>query len=301
MSASESPIAALPPLLTLPSPFADHPGVVRLLEPADAPQETLQERLRDGNYDKPFLLEDAHVRGLLFGLEYIQSSMRLAAPDALDLIYTQYMMGFLLFHTNVKRIALLGLGGGSLAKFCYRHLPDADLTAIEADANVLAFRDAFCIPPDDDRFHAVQADAGQFIVERAAGPSRDANFDVLLVDVFDGKGLADSVTAQDFYHNARRCLAAKGVLVANLTGTAAERSAHLDLIHHAFGDNLLLVSVDDACNHVAFAFQDRNFEPRWKWIDGQAAAMQRRYGLDFAKMARELQHNWRYGWEMVRL
>ena len=45
-AAPESPATAkllsLLTLLTIPSPFADHPGLVRLLEPADAPLAPLQ-------------------------------------------------------------------------------------------------------------------------------------------------------------------------------------------------------------------------------------------------------------------
>ena len=41
------------------------------------------------------------------------------------------MMGFLLFQPAPARIAMIGLGGGSLAKYCALKLPEADFTAIE--------------------------------------------------------------------------------------------------------------------------------------------------------------------------
>ena len=49
--------------------------------------------------------------------------MSLDEPDALVTAYTRKMMAFLLFNPAPKRIAMVGLGGGSLAKFCYRNLP----------------------------------------------------------------------------------------------------------------------------------------------------------------------------------
>ena len=282
-------------LLTFPSPFPDHPGTVRLLEPADADAAPFREQLLDGSYGRPFVLENEHTRGLLFNLDYIQSSMRLAAPDALDLVYSHYMMAFVLFHTQVRRLLLLGLGGGSLAKFCHRHLPQVDFTAVEFHPDVIALREAFLLPPDDEHFRVIEADAAAYVAE--AGPP----FDVILMDAFDGRGIAQSVTEVGFYELARRRLAAKGLLVANISGESHERRAHLDLIRDAFGDNLLLANVDDGANHVVFASADPRFEPRWKWIGSQALAMKARFGLDFPKIAGEFRRNQERGWERVPL
>ena len=57
------------------------------------------------------------VRSLYLGSDTIQSSMRLSDPDALELAYARGMMMFLLFHAVPKDVLILGLGGGSIAKF----------------------------------------------------------------------------------------------------------------------------------------------------------------------------------------
>ena len=286
--------------LQMASPFPGFPGVLRLLEPPDLPAadiDILRKRLLEQTYNKPFLLEDGVTRTLLFNLDYIQSAMRLADPDALDLRYTHKMMAFLLFHTNTKRLLLLGVGGGSLVKYCYRHMPKLDLTAVDFDADVLAFRSAFLIPPDNARFRIVHADAAVFVTDYSCCPA--SAFDVILVDACNAAGFAPSITQPGFYEAVRKCLAGRGVLVANLVGEVTERRAHLELIRAAFGDNLLLISVEEGCNHVAYAFKEANFEPRWKWISSQAKAMQARYGLDFPLMAARLERNWYRGWEQV--
>ena len=51
------------------------------------------------------------------------------------------MMGFLLFIPSPARILMVGLGGGSLAKFCFRHLPDAAIDVVEINPHVIALRD----------------------------------------------------------------------------------------------------------------------------------------------------------------
>jgi spermidine synthase len=47
-----------------------------------------------------------------------QSAMSLSEPDALIAQYTRKMMSFLLFNPDPKHIVMIGLGGGSLAKYC---------------------------------------------------------------------------------------------------------------------------------------------------------------------------------------
>ena len=272
--------------VSLPSPFPDHPGTLYLLDAPDTPPGVLRQQLLAGTYAQPYLLDDGETRSLLFSLAFVQSSMRLAAPDALDLAYTRLMMAFVLFHTNVRRLLLLGLGGGSLVKFIRRHLPDIAITAIEADPRVLAFRDAFHLPPDDARLHTVVADAATYVAD---APCPANTYDVILVDAFEAGGAAESISTAQFYANARARLAPRGVLVANLAGELPERRAHLELMREAFADNVLVVPAEDGCNHVAFTFRDVAFEPRWKWISSQARAFQTRYGIDFPKLVGRLE------------
>ena len=140
----------------------------------------------------------------------IQSEMLLARPDALVLAYLRAMMGFILFAPSPRRIVMVGLGGGSLAKFCHRHFPDAHITVIELRTDVIALRDAFHVPPDGERFTIVQADAADWL---AAHPG---SADVLLVDGFDARGLPPRLADAPFYMDCRRALQPGGVLVANV-------------------------------------------------------------------------------------
>src|SRR5512132_3183095 len=73
----------------------------------------------------PFVRKGLTSQSLYFSIEEVQSRMQLQHPDALDLRYTRTMMGFLRFLPAPRAIAMIGLGGGSLAKFCHRYLPKA--------------------------------------------------------------------------------------------------------------------------------------------------------------------------------
>src|SRR3954451_15078178 len=78
-----------------------------------------------------YVSERHGVRSLHIGSDTVQSSMRLARPNDLELSYTRSMMGFLLFAPPPKSVLMIGLGGGSLAKFIFHRLPDTTIEAVE--------------------------------------------------------------------------------------------------------------------------------------------------------------------------
>lgn len=272
-----------PELLDLPSPFLIKNSRLRVMESLDTPVEPLYARLRDGTYDKPFIIEDGRLRYLHLGMTFVQSVMRIDQPDALDLRYTQKMMGFLLFNHSPEHIVMLGLGGGSLAKFCYRALPSATVTAIEIDPHVIALRRHFAIPDDDARFRIVYGDAAEFIARTA-----DA-IDILLVDAFDAHGIAHSLASREFLLRTHTALSASGILVMNLAG---EKSRYTDLVDETreiFDRQTLLVAARDDGNHILFAFKQRQFEPDWKQLKQRAQELKAHYGLDFPLFAQKLE------------
>lgn len=281
--------ATLRQFCRLPSPFPTEHGTLVLLEEDGVTPDELVLRLREQRYRRPFVLDNGHQRLLLFSLDYIQSAMLVDSPDVLVLAYTREMMAFLLFHTNVRELGLIGFGGGSLVKFCHRQLPAARITAVEFDPDVIAFRDHFLVPDDDARLSVIEADGAAWL------GSRREPLDVLLVDAFDVHGFSPTLSTPAFYEEAKRKLARNGVLVVNLTGESADRQRHIGLIGDAFGDNLLVVAIEDGFNHVVFAFRDAGFEPRWKWIGSQARALGTRYGLDFSAMLGRLERCRRFG------
>src|SRR6185437_16221677 len=217
-------------LLAIESPFPQAHCQLRFLEPRDCCRQTLWTRLFNGTYDKPFIIDTGLRRALHFNFDGVQSAMDLLAPDRLTLAYTRRMMAFLLFNSEPGRILLLGLGGGSLAKFCRRHLPDTALTTVEVNSDVITLREEFEVPEDDDRFHVVHADGAEYL----AGSS-DCQ-DVILADACDPTGIAAGLNTLQFYRNARRCLTSAGILVVNPCGDEPARAEHLLKIRQVFGE-----------------------------------------------------------------
>ncbi|MBS1140676.1 MAG: Spermidine synthase-like protein [Proteobacteria bacterium] len=276
-------------LYELPSPFEVETGTVLMLEPAWAKAGELRAQLLDESYSKPFIIDDGKSRFLYFNVRLMQSEMSLKAPHDLAIRYTQKMMAFLLFQPRPKRIVLIGLGGGSLIKFCHRRMPGTQLTAIELDPNVIAFRDAFMVPPDDERLQIIEADGAEYLENTEKG------IDALLVDAFDKTGFAPSLANREFFDNAYAKLSGNGVLVINLAGEKESYAGLIGEAMHVFDDQVIVISVPDDGNHVLYAFKERYFEPRWRWLHNYAKELRAKFGLDFPAFVQKMERSTKLG------
>jgi spermidine synthase len=197
----------------------------------------MPDSIESAQYVKPFVYEGMSSKALHFSICETQSRMQYQDPSALALEYTRTMMGFLLFNPEPHDITMIGLGGGSLAKFCYRYLPRARIHVVEINPHVLALRDEFQVPPDDERFSVIRDDGAQYVRDR---PSR---CDVLLVDGFDSQGLPARLCSQRFYNDCHETLQPGGIMVANLHCDHRHYDALVDRIRSSFEGSVLVVEV----------------------------------------------------------
>jgi spermidine synthase len=215
------------------------------------------------------------IRSLHLGSETVQSSMKLADPTELVLSYTRAMMAFLLFDPRPQRILMIGLGGGSLAKFVYRHLPSVQITVVESQPRVIAAaRQYFHVPPDDSRFRVELAEGSQWV---AAHPR---SCEVLMVDGYDGHEQVSELSSEGFYADARAALTDGGILVVNLWSSDSRLDAYVQRIERVF-DAVACVPAERRGNVVALAFARSPGHPRWADLRLWARALQARYGLEF--------------------
>jgi len=198
-------------------------------------------------YVKPFVYETPNSKALHFTISEIQSRMQTSRPHALDLAYTRTMMAFLLFNPKPDTLSMIGLGGGSMAKFCYRYLPTTRIKVIEINPHVIALRDEFLVPPDDERFKVRRGDGAELV---RFAPYR---LDVLLVDGFDYEGQPPALCSQRFYDDCHEALHPNGLMVVNLHTGHRDFEAQVARIERAFGSELLLVVDDDCSNTIVFA------------------------------------------------
>ena len=231
------------------------------------------------------VLEEQGEISLHFGFPTIQSRMLTADPERLVLDYTRTMMGFLLFQPKPHRIAMIGLGGGSLVKYCRRRLPDAEFTAVEISPEVIALRRQFGIPDDDERLRIVCADGADFV--RRAADAGDG-FDALLVDGFDRDGQALQLCSAVFYDACRGALRAGGVLVVNLCADDTGYGAYIARISASFGGKVIVVEAEEGDNKIVFAVSDGDFPPTLATLSERLRQLEANHPVELDRTAQKI-------------
>jgi spermidine synthase len=180
--------------------------------------------------------EHAGVRFLHLDSPWVQGSMLIKDPFAIELEYVQRMMAWLLFTTRDRlqdmHAVQLGLGAAAITKFCYKSL-GMKTTAIEINPSVVSVcRQWFKLPPENNRLSIVLADAGHEIKSlRWLGA-----IDALAVDLYDHDAAAPVLDSLDFYQDCRATLTDSGAMTVNLFGRHNAFQASLEKIKQAFGD-----------------------------------------------------------------
>ncbi len=203
---------------------------------------------------KPFVSRTPTTLSLHFSIDQVQSRMDVRDPTALDLEYSRTMMGFLIFEPDPANIAMIGLGGGSLAKFCYRHLPKCRIQVVEINPHVIALREKFRVPQDNARFNIIEDDGAEFL------RLTSERFSVLLVDGYDSEGFAESLSSQDFYDSCFEKLAEGGQLVINLHADLLNHVQQVERIRRSFKGEALTINDRLRGNLVVFARRGAKFD-----------------------------------------
>jgi spermidine synthase len=194
--------------------------------------------------------EEAGVRYLHFGSDWVQGAMRIARPWALELDYTRDMMFPLLLKRGnwPKRVLLIGMGSASLLKFLYRFRPEAHLTVVEIAPDVVnVARQYFKLPRDDERIEILIGDGVEYM--KQGGDL----FDLILVDGFDPDARAGQLDTVHFYSTCRARLANTGLLVVNLLRRSRGHRIGVMRLIEAFQGRVLALPETEDGNTVVIA------------------------------------------------
>jgi spermidine synthase len=216
------------------------------------------------------------VRTLHVGGEAIQSSMRLEDPYALALDYTRCMMAFLLLHPEPREALMIGLGGGSLAKFFFKKLRSVNVRVVELDARVVvAAREHFAVPPDSERFKIEIGDGAEALTPECC--------DVLVVDAFEDELHVPRLASAEFYDGAFLALTEPGALVVNFMNDDPKFDLTLERLERAFGGAVLCLPALYDPNILAFAFKGVPSTIAWSTLRSRAERLEARLGLPFTR------------------
>ncbi len=224
--------------------------------------------------------EAAGLRHLHVGGTAIQSAMHIDAPDELALAYTRAMMACLLFQPDPRDVIMVGLGGGSMAKWVYRRLPRTRIVAIEVDARVVsAAHRVFHLPLGRKRLQVLVGDGADYVA------NNPGSADLIFLDAFVNHRQAPSIRTAAFYQAARRALKPEGVLVINFMSDDPGLRSYLRRLAAAFQGHIACLRAIGEDNLLVFAFADDPGVITPTSLTGRAIALQRQYGMEFRAFA----------------
>ncbi|MBL8524638.1 MAG: fused MFS/spermidine synthase [Betaproteobacteria bacterium] len=229
--------------------------------------------------------EEAGVRFLHFGSEWVQGAMRVARPYALELEYTREMMACLLLRGEndwPKRVLQVGLGAASLTRFLHRYRPETKQTIIELNPAVMAMaRQSFKLPIDDARVDVRIDDGVAWMRE-----DRRDKFDCIMVDGYDHNARFGALGTEAFYRDCRKHLSRQGLLVLNLFGRTHGYKRQIENLSAAFDGRVLALSPIDEDNHggnaIVFAAVGERIALDMLSLRGEAARLHDETGIKLA-------------------
>ena len=168
----------------------------------------------ESEYNTIFVEKQGSFVSLNFGYRqnrYTESVLDLQHRDELAVTYTRYMTASLAYQQGpLKRIALVGLGGGRTISYLVASLPAVVADVAELDPAVISLAKKYFGVDSTDRLHIHNRDGRIFLNQ-----TKD-KFDVILLDAYRGPFVPFHLTTQEFYRIVKSRLSDGGVVAQNV-------------------------------------------------------------------------------------
>ena len=239
------------------------------------------------------VVEADGVRSLHFGSLPRQSSMLLSDPNQLYLEYARTMSSWMLFKETLNDDALLiGLGGGSFAKYLLYQFPDCQVKVVEYRKSVVKIARSHFGLPLDARLKVIVDDGAEYVRKRL--DSERELYSLLMVDAFDHVGMAEAICNFEFFERCQKLLKKDGMLVINCWG-GVRRPQFQQIalwLGRLFNWKLLFVPVQGRGNIIGLAFNSGTPTYTLKELRTRAIVLEQLYQIEFTRFLRDvIKHN----------
>jgi spermidine synthase len=236
---------------------------------------------RESLYNNIFIFRDRDTVSMTFGHNkryYTESSMRLSDPGALVMEYAPYMTLGIAYAAKAERILEIGLGGGNVASYLNRALPDSTITSVEIDKDVVELAKKYFRYTESEKVRSVVSDGRAFLM-------RDTSlWDIILLDAYRGPFVPFHLLTKEFYTLVKSRLAPGGVVLQNIEPNTMLFDSAITTLNSVFRS----VDFYDGVDNVVAVGYDAPSLRQSELID-RAAKAQSQYKLryDLRKLAAE--------------
>jgi spermidine synthase len=166
---------------------------------------------RDTPYHHMVVTQIDSARWLRFDT-LTQSGVNLDYPERSVVGYDEGLLAAFAFRPGIRRVCVIGLGGGSLPRALARMRPEAEVDSVEIDPVVREVARKYFLYEETDRIRTVIADGRVFLAQ--PGPA----YDLIVLDAFNSTGVPFHLTTREFFEIVRRRLSPDGIFAANFVG-----------------------------------------------------------------------------------
>jgi len=216
----------------------------------------------------------------LKGWDYTESVTDLRDPDALVLRYSQVMTIATIYPGELKKVLMLGLGGGSISTYLGRFMPDVAIDTVEIDRKVIDVAKQYFGLRETERIRYLDGD-GRVFLNRNRGL-----YDLILLDAYRGGFVPFHLLTKEFYTLVKQRLTPGGAVASNVhdgtklyhstVKTLGEVFPTLDLYPTGAGEVIAIATMTNAPDKDALASRAAALQERYNFRHPLADALRRR-------------------------
>ena len=150
-----------------------------------------------------------------------QSGVNLSHPDRSVTSYDAGLMAAFALRPGIRRVCVIGLGGGVIPRRIAQLLPEAEIESVEIDPVVRDLAREFFLYRESDRVRTTIEDGRTFL----SRPGTE--YDLVILDAFNSTGVPFHLTTREFFQSVRARLAPDGIFAANFIGKLMGRDGRL--------------------------------------------------------------------------
>ena len=222
-------------------------------------------------------------RWMTFGKE-VQSIIDLDEPGQLPAPFSRAMLASLMFVETPVSVLLIGMGGGSIARYFHNRDVNIKGDVIEWSATVVDIARKFFDFPDEGKgWKIFNSDARDYL------KTTNCEYEMILVDISEDNRAPAWISNTNYLMHFKRHLALKGVVVFNLLIYDENTFSDCLLnIRQVFEQRTVCLTAPGSQNTMVFAF---NEHPRYgdiEKIKARVPYLQQKWGLRFEEFLERL-------------
>jgi spermidine synthase len=175
-------------------------------------------------YNRIRVVDQGGIRILSFDGSQ-ETRMSLANPLQGHFEYTEFFHLPWIWNPNIERVAMIGLGGGSIQRAYQHDYPEVQIDSVDIDPEVVRIAKQFFHVKESPN-HRIHVQDGREFIRRS-----QELYDVILVDAYttgpQGTSVPPQLASREFFEIASERLGDGGVLMFNAIGSLGGRRADM--------------------------------------------------------------------------